>query len=100
MMYKHIDAFLYLGAHEFRNSGRGSFCWEVDPVWLRHAISSAIAARMSAVGAGRCPLTFPIDHIDAVLLGFTKCVGGWAIDFSQLPRQWRSLYSTPVSLLF
>lgn len=32
MMYKHIDAFLYLGAHEFRNSGRGTFCWEVDPV--------------------------------------------------------------------
>lgn len=34
MMYKHIDAFLYLGAHEFRNSGRGTFCWEVDPVWV------------------------------------------------------------------
>lgn len=72
MMYKHIDAFLYLGAHEFRNSGRGTFCWEVNPVWLRQrgAVSSAIAARLSDVRApapAQVRATFRSDHLASPL---------------------------------
>lgn len=72
MMYKHIDAFLYLGAHEFRNSGRGTFCWEVNPVWLRQrdAVSSAIAARLSDVRApapAQVRATFQSDHLASAL---------------------------------
>ncbi|GBP22946.1 hypothetical protein EVAR_95346_1 [Eumeta japonica] len=41
------------GAHEFRNSGRGTFCWEVDPVSVASldALAAGPGARAGA-GAG------------------------------------------------
>lgn len=63
MMYKHIDAFLYLGAHEFRNSGRGTFCWEVDPVWVASAHGDKFGyCRVENVcRAGVCPRWQPFE---------------------------------------
>lgn len=54
MMYKHIDAFLYLGEHEFRNSGRGYvFVGKRILFVLRQsaAISSTAAASVHSAGA-------------------------------------------------